>query len=257
MRINHDIIEAVNSASISKTKKKVMIATPTYDGRVCSQYSLDLVKTIYDLNKNGIDAEIIHCKHMTHAYARNVLVNAFLDSDCTHILFIDDDQGWDYTKIAKMVEMDQYFISAAIRYKEDNERYPLTLELDYDSRPKYGPYKLIKAFRIGVALALIKRECFDEVRKKNNIQYIRDVGFEFFEYHARNGQYQSEDYDFCEKVRNAFIPIWIYSDVDTKHFGTKEYAANFDIFLRKLPGGDLYQQEKKEVLSGLRVKPIS
>jgi hypothetical protein len=240
MRISNNL-EVGAMPSPSFKKPKIYIAVPCYSGDLCFQHHISMIKTILLLFKNGI--EVVHklAIHKTHALARNELVNDFLKSDCTHILFIDDDQGWDAQKILDMINENEMFICGAIRYKQDFEEYPLLCDVKQDMSFNYGKNKnLIKAHQIGVALALLKRELFDLVRSANVLKYLNGLGYEYFELYNKNGCYQGEDNDFCEKVRKANIPIYIYANFDTIHVGKKEYKANFDTYLRNLPGGDLY-----------------
>jgi len=252
MRIKHIEGEVEKSASSSisiiKTNSiKIMVATPTYDGRVSSKYSLNLTQTVLDLYKHGINCDLRHAIHMPHDMARNILVKNFMESDCTHLLFIDEDQGWDSSKIIDMCNANKGFVAAGIRYKRDDEEYPLVLEVMHDQSLKVEN-GLIKTSRIGVALALIKKEVFEKILQKIQLPKIKDYGFNFFDYHVRNfgphGYYQSEDNDFCDKCRKSEIDLWIFPDINTTHIGSKHYEANFHEFCRKFPSGDLNEDKK-------------
>jgi len=233
MRINHDLGASAPSLT------RLFIAVPSYDGQMCYQFTGSLLETKDRLKAIGIECDVRFAVHMEIQIARNVLVKEFMASECTHIFFVDSDQGWDADKIVEMIKMDQLFISGAIRYKQDEEEYPLKLDVNADMSLKYGPFNLVKAHEIGVALAIIKREVFDILKKKHTLNFTFKYGMEFFKFYIRGNSYQGEDNHFCELCRTADIPIYIYPNINTKHIGRKEYIANFDNYLRSLPGGDL------------------
>lgn len=262
MRINHDNINRGGynpPRTISSNDEKIFIAIPTYDGDVSYQCTGNLVKTVSLFQKHGISCDVRFASHLIIQVARNALVDEFLKSDCTHILFIDSDQGWQPEKILEMYKMDQEFIAGAIRYKQDDESYPLILDTEKDGQLKYGPFNLVKAFRIGVALALVKRIVFDKIDSYHILPKSNKYGKEYFAFYIKGFEYQGEDNDFCDKLRKSKVNLWIYPNIETKHIGKKEFTANFDTYLRKLPGGDLNTTESsslteltKKIKSGIQ-----
>lgn len=75
--------------------KSLFIATPMYGGQCTGQYAKSLVQTVSRANELGIRMYV----HMVFnesliQRARNNCTQAFMNSDYTHLMFIDADIGW-------------------------------------------------------------------------------------------------------------------------------------------------------------------
>lgn len=75
--------------------KSLFIATPMYGGQCTGQYAKSLVQTVSRANELGIRLYV----HMVFnesliQRARNNCAHAFMNSDFTHMVFIDADIGW-------------------------------------------------------------------------------------------------------------------------------------------------------------------
>ena len=87
-------------------KRKLMVATPMYGGQAQGLYT----KSIADLSalctKNGIELRLYFLfNESLITRARNYCADEFIRSDCTHLMFIDSDIGFDPKDVLAMLAM--------------------------------------------------------------------------------------------------------------------------------------------------------
>jgi hypothetical protein len=86
------------------TPPKLFLATPAYGCQVTTFYVDALARTISSLTKSGIYWTLhLMGNESLITRARNRLVAAFLKTDCTHLIFLDADVGWEVQALADMV----------------------------------------------------------------------------------------------------------------------------------------------------------
>jgi hypothetical protein len=84
----------------SENAMKVFVATPLYN-QVTAEYAQSLLMAGLDCKDRGIEIVPNIVRNSCFVdIARSVLVKKFLDSDCTHLLFIDSDIGYEAHAIA-------------------------------------------------------------------------------------------------------------------------------------------------------------
>ena len=84
---------------------RILIATPMYGGMCVGQYAAALMLTPTILGNHGMGT---YYSYMTNesliTRARNRCVHEFLQTDATHLMFIDADIGFNPHDIAKLVK---------------------------------------------------------------------------------------------------------------------------------------------------------
>ena len=132
---------------------------------------------------------------------------AFLDSDCTHLLQIDSDQGWPAEAAWRLLETRKDFICGAVPIKDpDCENYALAIHTNQDRTPVVES-GLLKADRIGTAFMLTSRKVFDCL-KHPDIQRKGYYGFFDIAY-DEEGRFIGEDMAFCARWRALDGEIFI------------------------------------------------
>ena len=77
-------------------KQSVFVATPCYGGLVYYTYLRSLLDTVVHLNNAGVGVKIAGMGNESLiTRARNQMVAQFLETDCTHMMFIDAGGGAD------------------------------------------------------------------------------------------------------------------------------------------------------------------
>jgi len=242
-------------------KNKIFIATPMYGGQCCGMYMkscLDL-QTIFQ--QYGIPSRfsfIFNESLITRA--RNYLVDEFLRTDFTHLLFIDADIHFNPQDIIAMLALDKDVIGAPYPKKAINwgnvalaarthpELDPKELEAvvgDYvfnvvKGTEKFQVSKPLEVMEIGTGYFLVKREVFPKFAEAYpQLRYKPDhVGQKNFDgsryIHAyfdtvidpQSERYLSEDYMFCQWYRAIGGHIWLCPWVQTQHVGTFAFTGN-------------------------------
>jgi hypothetical protein len=254
MRINHDN-KSLNSSD-GVEAPYLFIGIPTYDGKPTTNCFAAVTNLMLLLQSKGIKSKLMFAKYCGFIdRARNMLINEFLKTDCTHILMNDADQGFDHEKILEMLYKDKMFIAAAVRQKQMEETYAIKVNVDNEfSLKPVEKDGLISTHRIGLALVIIKREVFDKIRTFHKLPHVNSTGTQFTDTHIvqeSNGTWDwlGEDYDFCTKCTEASINIWIYHNIDVSHVGYHEFKGNFHEYLLKQPGGS-------KASTGLRINQL-
>ena len=217
-------------------KQRIFIATPMYGGQCCGMYMkscLDL-QTIFQ--QYGIPSRfsfIFNESLITRA--RNYLVDEFLRTDFTHLLFLDADIHFNPQDIIAMLALDKDVIGAPYPKKAMNwhniaeaarrhpQLDPKELENvvgDYVFNVVKGTEKFqvsepLEVMEIGTGYMLVKREVFPKFAEAYpQLRYRPDhVGQKNFDgtryIHAyfdtvidpQSERYLSEDYMFCQWYR--------------------------------------------------------
>jgi len=88
----------INSEELRK--RKIMVATPMYGGQCAGIYTKSSTDLATLARSYGVDVKFYYLfNESLITRARNYLVDEFMRSDCTHMMFIDSDIGFDPTDV--------------------------------------------------------------------------------------------------------------------------------------------------------------
>lgn len=242
-------------------KYSIFVGTPMYGGmatgiytkstndlaKVCAQYGIDL-KFYYLFNESLIQR------------ARNYVVDEFLRSGCTHLMFIDADIGFNAKHVLSLLGIQitkpsEYQILTApypkksiawekVKKAVENGKADNPFDLaNYTADYVFNPIANIKSFRIdepvevaeaGTGFMLIPRSVFEqydlsypEFRYKPD--HIRSENFDgsreitaYFDcvIDSESKRYLSEDYFFCRNARKIGIKLHLCPWMDLQHVGS-------------------------------------
>jgi hypothetical protein len=166
-------------------KKKLFVATPMYGGMAHGLY----IKACLDLQnvmgKYGVETKFSFLfNESLITRARNYLVDEFLRSDCTHMLFIDADVHYNAQDVVALLALDKDVIGGpypkkAINWKNVAEAARKHPDLDPRELEKLvGEYVFnvvkgtkqfsvtepLEVMEIGTGYMMIKREVFDKMK---------------------------------------------------------------------------------------------
>jgi hypothetical protein len=231
---------------------KIFIATPMYGGQCNGVFTKSLISLIDMLKANGhqvVFYDLYNESLITRA--RNTLTAEFLNTDATHLLFIDADQGFGADGIVKMITEDVPILGAAVPMKGINwERVKkaaldgkpnldehtaiynlnITRQEDLDSL-KANPTKIVPVHNIGTGLMLIQRHVFEELKdsvetyktdqpKMYSIEKNSEV-YNFWTLSVdENKRLLSEDYNFCKLWRDKGNQVYLAPYVKVTHAGS-------------------------------------
>lgn len=240
---------------------KLFIATPMYGGVCHGMYmksSLDLQTLFMQYGIQSRFSFIFNESLITRA--RNYLVDEFLRSEFTHLLFLDSDIHYNAQDIIAMLALDKEVIGAPYPKKSINwgnvaqaarnhpNLEPKQLENlvgDYVFNVVKGTQQFqvsepLEVMEIGTGYMLIKREVFTKwaasyPQKKYRPDHVGQANFDGTRYiHAyfdtvidpSSERYLSEDYMFCQWWRAIGGKIWLCPWIQTQHVGTYAFTGN-------------------------------
>ncbi len=246
-------------------KNKLFIATPMYSGQCVGLY----VKSILDLqgllNFHGIENRFSFLfNESLITRARNYLVDEFLRSGYTHLLFIDSDIEFNPMDVLAMMHFDKDIIGGpypkkTIKWGNIDKAYkkaqaegqtvnPAALEhlvgdFVFNAVPGTKEFRatdLVEVMEIGTGFMMVKREVFEDFKNEYpHLCYKPDhagqANFDGSRYiHAFfdtvidpvSHRYLSEDYMFCQYSREIGKKIWYCPWMQTTHVGTYGFRGN-------------------------------
>lgn len=243
-------------------KNKLFVATPMYGGmahglyvkssldlqNICTQYGIP-IKFSFLFNESLITR------------ARNYLVDEFLRSDSTHLLFIDSDIHYSPQDVIALIALDKEIIGGPYPKKAINwsnvaegaRRNPDLAPGELENLAGEYVFNVVKGteqfsvseplevLEIGTGFMLIKREVFPkmeaaypELRYKPD--HVGQAHFDGSRYihayfdtiidHGISDRYLSEDYMFCQYWRKIGGKVWLCPWMKTQHVGTYAFTGN-------------------------------
>lgn len=207
---------------------KIFIATPAFTGLTHVVYTISLAHTAVHLSAAGHQAIIrIHSSGSLLIMERNNLLDAFLQTDCTHIMCIDSDMGWRHEAVLDFIQHDKDIVGGCYpARKQANKFHFQAVENDDGSLVMDGP--LIKMNYIPAGFMLIKRHVIEKM-----YQHFKELHYEptdpthegriqcaLFNTEIAGGVLWGEDYVFCRHARETGFDIWVDPRYGFNHAGT-------------------------------------
>jgi hypothetical protein len=240
----------------------VFIATPMYGGMASGIYTVSMVQLSAIFLRNRIDS--IYAVTSTESLvpnARNVLTNQFLESQATHLMWIDADIGFNALDIVSMLLADRDIVCGIYPKKEvdwegvaravsagvppdklSNHAGSFAIKL-LDGSVGNGdrdPDDLLEIAAGGTGFMLIKRGVFDTLSEVVP-EYAPDRR-SIKEFYATttepdSGRLITEDYYFCQLARTHGFKIYAAPWAHLSHAGTYIFDRRFDLDSLKLIDG--------------------
>jgi hypothetical protein len=242
-------------------KIKLFVATPVH-----SECSIHYTQSLLELQKEcwrkkiGVRFHLMKSSLITQG--RNMCVSAFLESDSTHLLFIDSDISFNAGAAERLVACDKDIISIPYPLKDMNwdkalklfgegrlktakdirnkafYRYPMKVPDNNAIRIKDG---IIEVTHSPTGFMLIKRKVFTKMIKKyphlriDQDQVINGKNerlphmWNFFDtqFDQENHTYLGEDFAFCKRWKDigGKCYAWIFDYIT--HVGEHQYTGRF------------------------------
>lgn len=209
---------------------KIFLCTPAFEGKVLIQYALALSDTVLLLASKGIPVMIkLVASGSLLPAERNRLTEAFLQTDCTHMLCIDSDLGWNPQAVLDLIEKDMEFVGGCYPARQGKmfifrpeNKEDGSLVVDEEKR-------IIKMKYIPAGFMLIKRHVIEKMRADNPDLYFcpkhpeagSSSGYALFHLELRGGEFWGEDYHFCRIARLSGFDIWADPTIQFDHAGVK------------------------------------
>lgn len=239
-----------------RAARKVLIATPTAEGKVTTAFAQTLLAAATAFSKAGFQYRQAFFDGADVAMARNAFANLLLaDAACTHLLFIDSDMGVDIDVFARLIQSNKPIVgpictersldldrfAEEIRKGASRER-AMAVASNFAVVVPQGRLEVTNGFcrveALGFGCVLIERTAFETVAGRGLARRVPSgkltrQGFpaeivDFFsETEGPGGERVSEDFSFCRRAREAGFEIWGYGGAAIGHVGPFTYGASF------------------------------
>ncbi len=237
-------------------RRKVLICIPCHSGRPDYATVVSCMNASDEAGHLGWETVLmLRSGDSILTRARDVLVSAFWDSDCTDMLFVDSDISWDPGVFTKIMghERDKHgdpieMIGGVYRGRGDPAHYvcvPLesgNLDVDY-------PAGIAQVRGVGTGFLRITRAGVKRLidALPENYWYVDDFtakgmkiwhlfDFTFDPKHDPGMRLRSEDYVLCDRFQAAGGKLWVDVELTLYHAGINTWKGHFGDYLRA--GGD-------------------
>jgi hypothetical protein len=240
----------------------VFIATPMYGGMAAGIYTASMVQLPPIFLRNRVD--LIYAFRWNESLvpnARNILTHDFLESQATHLMWIDSDIGFNAMDIVSMLIADRDILCGIYPKKEIDWARVARAVKDGVPPDELSNHAGLFAIRLmdrsaggdhadsdelfeieagGTGFMLIKRSVFDTLSDHvSEYVPVREVIKEFYatSIDPESGKLITEDYHFCRQARSHGFKIYAAPWVRLSHAGTYIFDRRFDPDWLKLSEG--------------------
>ena len=214
--------------------RKVLIATPAYDGRLDVWYTNALVNTIRVAQANNI---YVHPVFMSYdaliQRARNDLFALAVEGEYDDMIFIDSDMEWHPMWIMELLERKEDVVGGTARKKTDDAEIYVAKTSDLTVHEN----GLIKCDGLGTGFVKLSREAFtalweispEYTNEGKTRRMICDV-------QVVDGQLYSEDTVLFKKLNELGFDCWLDPKMTCAHIGTKKFYGDIQAYLDRIKG---------------------
>ncbi len=152
--------------------------------------------------------------------ARNECVHVFLQSECSHLLFIDDDIEFEPNHVLSLMSEKKPVISGVYSLRGKNRRLCAWHDRGRPVRTadlKGAPFRV---HYTGAGFLLIERSVLEELSADSPEYRCRgETMRKVFNTEVVDGVDLGEDYAFCKRCHEHSVPIYLHPKVDLIHWG--------------------------------------
>jgi hypothetical protein len=257
---------APTPAPVAQRAPSLLVATPLYDGAQ-ADYLRSIVGLVGAAERRGLPCAFAWLSNNASiSRARNVLTAAFLQSDASHMLFLDGDIGFVPEEVVDLVARMQgddrlAVIGAPCTKRQVN--WPLVASAAAKGLGQGNPADLerysgvfaieplhpganfrldepLELTRVGTGLMMIRRDVIETMCARHpELRYApdaldRESGVTGDAIHALyqpmidpdTGHLMSDDYAFCRRARDAGFRVWLAPWMRTSHTGPARFAGS-------------------------------
>ena len=181
---------------------KVRVFTPSHSGRVVSGLAMAMVEAGALMQMAGVDYEWqIRIGGCFMHVIRERAARAFLDSDATHLVMVDDDVAFEADAVLRLLHAGRDVIGAVVPKRGGG--YACSVE-------SVGS-DVFECHYIGTGLICLSRRAV--VRMAEEYPLIFDA-------HWVGQKFEGEDVDFCRRWRALGGKVYADGAIRTSHTGT-------------------------------------
>lgn len=256
------------SVSIEELRtRKIFVATPMYGGQCGGQYCKSTADLAAMAAQYGMDVRFFYLfNESLITRARNYLVDEFLRSDCTHLMFIDSDIGFDpndvialsviaapgsdkhivcgpYPKKCIAWEKIKRAVDKGFADEDPNKLERYVGDYVFNPAENTGSIPLdepVEVLEGGTGFMMIQREALEKFAAaypelSYKPDHVRTEHFDgsreilaYFDtvIDPKTKRYLSEDYMFCQWARNIGVKVWLCPWMKLQHMGSYVFGGS-------------------------------
>jgi len=202
--------------------KSIQLATPTSRSGLMPEYVLSATNALFYLTqKTKMDVKYKILTSALVVQGRNSIMEA---CKTDYLIMIDSDMVFENDAIEHLIKQDKDVISG-VAYKKAPPFEPVVAHLTPNKQGYqfYADFPKDKAFQcegVGGSFLLIKKKVIDAFTP----EVIGRIGRPFNTKFRANGNVISEDFSFCERVRELGFEIWVDPIPNIGHIGFHLYG---------------------------------
>lgn len=219
--------------SEEKRLRQVLIAAPSYDGKVNVWHATALNETSKIGLTRGVNVTAIYMSYDALVQrARNDIFKLAVDAQVDDLVFIDCDVDWRPEDFFKLLDHDAQIVAAPIIKKSDTDHtYSVKLLGDYEVQEN----GLVEVDGCATGFMRIRSDALhkiwamtEEYREPHKPAPIRMV----FDVKIVNGELWGEDIVFCDNWTKLGGKIYIDPSIICGHSGEKRWISKFPEWMK-------------------------
>lgn len=212
--------------------RKVLIGTPSYDGRIDVWFANSLIETVRTSYEKNVYVHAIYTSYDSLVQrARNSLFKLAIEGGYDDLFFIDSDVEWEPEWFFRFLDRPEPIVAAGLIKKTEDEGY--TVKLLNKNLKWSEDGKLIEVDGAGTGFMKVSRFALEKLWEISE-PYMND-GKEnrmVCDIRVENGDLISEDYIVCKKWQDLGYKVWLDPTITINHIGVKKYKGNFSEFIK-------------------------
>lgn len=244
------------SVTIPGATRRVYFATPAYGATFCGEYVRSMFALLTTTMKVPTDYSFHYFDYADVVTARNYLISDFYfnHAKSTHLLFVDDDMGFEPALIGQMLDLNEDLVGTIYpKRKIDLRKLHASGGLPFEKAlarasefigdertPQQRKSGFINVKQCGTGIMLISRGCVERMVQTlpalvDTVAVKRMPFADRFEKFItpfdkiRTGDFElSEDFSFCRRwVMDCGGTIWAHPGAGVRHVGQMTYGADY------------------------------
>ena len=218
----------------------IFFATPCYGGMVTDQFFLSMFRASQTFMQHGINFRITTLRNESLiTRGRNILTAMFLESDCSHLMFIDADIEFQADDLLRMMAYDKPIMAAAYPKKALPIQYAINFKfINQEKKQIRIENGAVEVLDASTGFFLVKRDVIEKMMQEYpELHYHNDSNidekfnkycYSFFDtiHDPEDNRYLSEDYTFCRRWQKLGGEIWLDPNTKLNHVGTYSFEGD-------------------------------
>lgn len=234
------------------SKVKLVVCCPTGSSRPDIVYMRSIMRLMIAAQQRGLSIVISEVQGGSHVgKAREGALWQAMRQGATHILFVDDDMGFEPNLVFRLIAADHDFCAIPGVRKQD--KLSLCVNLPAGGQEFHPITHFVKANEVGFAFVMLKRGTVERMAAahpelKYNAAPGNDEWALFFDM-IDGGERFSEDLSFCRRWRALGGEIWVDPKSAIIHAGRKEFTGCLNDLFKDHEKVEISFPDRAEILA--------